>query len=96
MLAFEEQAMKIDPIRLGIIFGLFLALFHAFWAALVALAWAQPLMNFIFWAHFITPPWHIEAFTWVRAFVLVGYAFLVGMGMGAMGGWLWNKFAAAG
>jgi hypothetical protein len=87
--------MKINPVRLGIIFGLFLALCHAFWAALVALAWAQPLMDFVFWAHFISPPWHIEAFTWARAFILVGFTFLAGLMMGAVAGWLWNKVAAA-
>jgi hypothetical protein len=95
ILAFEEEAMKIDPIRLGIIFGLFLAVCHAVWAALVALTWAQALMDFVFWAHFITPPWHIEAFTWARALILVGFTFLVGVAMGTIGGWLWNKFATA-
>jgi hypothetical protein len=87
--------MKIAPARLGVIFGLFLALCHAFWAALVALTWAQPLMDFIFWAHFITPPWHIETFALGRAGVLVGFTFLVGVVMGMVGGWLWNKFASA-
>lgn len=87
--------MRTNPTRLGIIFGLFLAIFHAFWALVVALGWAQPLMDFIFWAHFIAPPWHIEAFTWERACALVGFTFLVGVAMGAIGGWLWNRFASA-
>jgi hypothetical protein len=39
---FDEPAMKINPAQFGIIVGLFLALYHAFWAALVALAWTQP------------------------------------------------------
>ena len=86
--------MKLNPVRLGIFFGLFLALWHAFWAGLVALGWAQALMDFVFWAHFITPPWHIEAFAWERALVLVGFTFLVGAAIGIIGGWLWNRFAS--
>lgn len=87
--------MRTNPFRLGIIVGLLLAIFHAFWAVLVVLGWAQPLMDFVFWAHFITPPWHIEAFTLGRACVLVGFTFLMGAAIGAMGGWLWNRFASA-
>ena len=85
--------MAIDPWRTGLAFGLFLALFHAFWALLVALSWAQPLMNFVFWAHFITPPYHIEAFAWARAAILLGYAFLVGLALGGIGALIWNRLA---
>lgn len=87
--------MKTNPIRLGAIFGLFLGLCHAFWAMLVALGWAQPVINFVFWAHFITPPWQIEPFALGRAGILVGFTFIVGLVVGIGGGWLWNKFAAA-
>jgi hypothetical protein len=85
--------MGTNPIRLGITVGLLLALFHACWAALVALGWAQPLMDFVFWAHFINPPWHIDAFAWQRACILVSFTFAVGWAIGAVGGWLWNRFA---
>jgi hypothetical protein len=87
--------MKTNPFRLGSIFGLFLGLCHAFWAMFVALGWAQPITDFVFWAHFITPPWHIEPFALGRAGILVGFTFTVGLAMGIVGGWLWNRFAAA-
>ena len=90
------NGMKTNPILLGITFGLLLAVFHACWAALLALGWAQSLMNFIFWAHFISPPWHIEAFAWGRACLLIGITFASGLIIGAVGGWLWNRFAATG
>jgi hypothetical protein len=93
-LAQEEAIMRTNPFRLGIILGLLLAIFNAFWAALAALGWAQPLMNFVFEGHFITPPWHIEAFRSGRANVLGGFTFLIGGMMDAMGGWLWNRFAS--
>ena len=85
--------MTIDPWRTGLVFGLFLALFHAAWALLVAMDLAQPLMDFIFWAHFITPPYHIEPFAWARAAILVGFVFLVGLALGVIGALLWNRFA---
>ncbi len=88
--------MTIDPVRSGLILGLFLALVHTLWATLVAMGWAQPLMNFIFWAHFITPPYHIEPFEWARAAVLVGFVFLVGAIMGVAAALLWNGFARKG
>lgn len=87
----KEDAMKTNPVRLGVIFGLFLALFHAGWALLVAAGWAQPLMDFVFWAHFITPPYHIEPFTFARCLVLVAFVFAVGFISGLAGGWLWNR-----
>ncbi len=88
--------MTVSPIRIGLIFGLFLALFHAAWAGLVAAGWAQTPMDFIFWAHFITPPYHVEPFALARAGVLVCFTFLVGLGSGIAGGWLWNRFVPPG
>lgn len=86
--------MMVSPLRVGIIFGLFLALFHAAWAGLVATGWAQQLMDFIFWAHFITPPYHIEPFALARAAVLVCFTFAAGMVAGLFGAALWNSLAA--
>lgn len=85
--------MKTDPFRLGLIFGLCLALFHAAWATLVAIGWAQSLLDFIFWAHFITPPYHIEAFDLQRPLILVAVTFATGLSFGLVGGWLWNRLA---
>lgn len=87
--------MKANPVRLGLIFGAFLALFHTCWVALVALGWGQALMDFVFWAHFISAPWHIEPFALARACALIGFTFAVGLVIGLAGGRLWNSFAAA-
>ena len=79
-----------NPVRIGFVFGLFLALFHTCWAALVALGWAQKLIDFIFWIHFIAPPYHVEAFDIARAAILVAVTFIVGFVVGTLGGVLWN------
>ena len=85
--------MRIDPVRTGLILGLFLALFHAGWALLVALGWAQGLMNFVFWAHFIAPPYRVEPFEGARAAMLMGFVFVVGTIMGWAAALLWNGLA---
>ncbi len=87
--------MQISSVRLGLIFGLFLAIVHAAWALLVAIGWAQPFLDFVFWAHFITPPYQVEAFEFVRAAVLTGFVFIVGLVFGVVGGCLWNMSTRA-
>ena len=84
------EAMKISPIRAGVAFGLFLAFFHAAWAGLVAAGLAQRLIDFIFWAHFIAPPYQIQPFELMRAAILVGITFLAGLAFGMVGGAFWN------
>jgi hypothetical protein len=70
-----------------------LALCHAFWAVLVATGWAQAILDIIFWAHFISPPYHVVAFDLSRAFVLVSLTFVIGLILGTVGGALWNRLA---
>jgi len=86
--------MQISQFRLGLAVGLVLAFCHAFWAASVALGWAQTILDFIFWAHFINPPYQVVAFDLSRALVLVGLTFAVGLMLGAMGAALWNRLAS--
>lgn len=85
--------MKISPARIGITFGLFLALLHASWAALVALKLAQPVMDFVFWAHFIAPPYHIEPFEMGRAAILIVLVFTSGLVFGSGAAALWILMA---
>lgn len=85
--------MRINPVRAGIVLGFFLALFHAAWAGLVAAGLAQPFMDFVFWAHFITPLYHIEPFQASRAAALIGLVFAMGVLLGTVGGVIWNQLA---
>lgn len=87
--------MRIEPIRTGLAFALFLALFHACWALLVALGLAQQLMDFVFWAHFIMPPYRIEPFEMGRAVLLVGFVSIFGMLLGWLAALFWNGVAGS-
>ena len=82
--------MKISPVRAGVVFGLFLAFFHTAWAGLVAAGLAQKLIDFVFWAHFIAPPYQIQPSEITRAAILVGITFLAGLTFGVVGGSFWN------
>ena len=85
----------LNPFKTGLAFGLFVALAHAGWSALVALHLAQRLVDFIFWAHFITPPFQVEAFEPMRAAILVGVTFAVAFVAAMIGSVIWNAFHRA-
>ena len=85
----------VNPVRVGLVLGTFIGLVHVGWSALVAVGLAQKLIDFIFWMHFIAPPFHIEPFDMSRAAVLVALTFAIGLVAGTVGGAIWNLFHRA-
>ena len=85
-----------NPLKTGLVFGVFVALMHAGWSTLVALGLAQRLIDFIFWVHFVTPPFRIEAFDGARAALLIGVTFSVGLVAGIVAALIWNLFHSSG
>jgi hypothetical protein len=82
---------NISPNRAGLVLGALLGGWHLLWSLLVALGVAQPLIDFLFWIHFIKPVYVIEPFAIGRAAILV----LVTAGIGYITGFvfalLWNR-----
>jgi hypothetical protein len=74
------------------VFGIFLAVWHALWALLVWFGAAQPLMDFVFRLHMITPPYKIAAFNLGTAATLVLVTAAIGYLMGWVVGSIWNRF----
>ena len=79
------------PVRFGLIFALFMAACHTVWAALVAVGWAQPVIDFLFWIHFIQPPYTIAPFAIWIAIVLVTVVSAIGFAIGYVFAFIWDR-----
>lgn len=82
--------MRVNPIRVGLVVGVFFGLYHAVWSALVALGLAQKLIDCILYLHFIKLTLTIEPFDMVRAGILVGVTFGIGLVIGIVFAIVWN------
>jgi hypothetical protein len=81
---------RINANRAGIALGVVVGLWHVSWSFLVALGWAQPLIDFIFWMHFIKPVFAIEPFSLTIAAILAALTTACGYLLGLLFGLLWN------
>ena len=78
--------------RTSAIAGLCLASLHFFWVLLVALGWAQSLMDFIFKLHMLSPPFQVQVFSLPLALGLIAITFLMGCFYGAVFYFIKNRF----
>jgi hypothetical protein len=82
---------SMSPNRAGLVLGVFLGVWHSLWALLVALGWAQTVIDFVFWIHFLKPPYVVASFNASTALVLVGVTASIGYAMGFVFGVIWNR-----
>jgi hypothetical protein len=81
-----------NPNKVGLTFGSVLGGWHLVWAILVALNWAQPLYDFILWAHMIHLQITIGPFDLIAAITLIVITSIVGYLFGCIGALVWNRF----
>lgn len=64
--------------QLTMIFGFSLASLHVCWVLLIAVGWAQPVIDFIFKLHMLSSPFQVQPFELPLALGLIGITFLIG------------------
>ena len=76
--------------KAGLVLGALMAGWQLCWSALVALKLAQPVIDFVFWMHFIKPIYVIEPFEILRAAILFIVTAGVGFLVGSVFALIWN------
>jgi hypothetical protein len=80
----------VNPNKTGLVLGTLIGGWHLVWALLVAVGWAQWLLNFVFWLHFLKPAYVVETFhAWI-AVILIAVTATIGFVVGYILGVLWN------
>jgi len=77
--------------KVGVALGGFLALFHAVWSLLVALGFAQALLDFVFMIHMMVNPVTVKEFNFGLTVGLVILTAVVGYVFGWVFAWLYNQ-----
>lgn len=80
----------LNPGKTGLALGKLVGGVHLIWVILVALGWAQALVNFSLWAHMTNAPVVVGAFDLSAAVTLVIVATLVGYVIGYAFAKIWN------
>ena len=61
----------LNPSQIGIALGVLFGGVHLVWSLLIVLGFAQPLLNFVFWAHMLSVPFVVQAFDFTAAVTLI-------------------------
>ncbi len=80
----------ISPNKVGLALGALIGGWHVVWAFLVAVGWAQWVLNFVLWMHFLKLPYTVEPFSPGVSGILVLVTATVGYAFGYIFGVLWN------
>ena len=80
----------LNPTKTGLALGKLLGGVHLVWAVLIALGWAQALVNFSMWAHMVSVPVVVQAFDLSAAITVIVVATIIGYILGFAFARIWN------
>ena len=83
-----------NPNKVGLLIGALLGGWHLLWALLVLIGWAQPILDFIFWAHMIQKVYVVIPFDPLASATLIVITGVIGYAFGFIGGMIWNRCTA--
>ena len=94
MKLFKLHPSAIDPVRTGLASGPDRSVAFE-WSILVAFGWAQPFIDFVFWMHFLKPPYVVQPFNFTTAAILLVVTLSLGFVIGSIFAALWNWISQA-
>lgn len=77
--------------KVGLVLGSFLAFVHLIWSLLVALGWAQGILDFIYNLHSLSNPFTVQPFDSGRSLGLIVMTFIIGYVAGNIFAIFWKK-----
>ena len=83
--------MMANPHNVGLVIAALIAGWHVIWSVLVFIGWAQPILDFVFWAHMIKPVYFVKPFDPMAAVVLIVITAVIGYIFGFVGAIIWNR-----
>ena len=81
---------ELDVNKVALSVGLFVGGAHLVWSVLVALGWAQTIINFILGLHMLSVPVQVLPFNITTAGLLILVTFAVGYAAGRVFATVWN------
>ena len=79
-----------NPSNVGLVIAVLIGGWHVAWSLLVLIGWAQPILDFIFWAHMIKPVYFVKRFDPTAAVALIAITSSSDMS-GFLGAVIWNR-----